>query len=687
MPYDSNRPMGLDALSPTVSAYKQFVEGQNRVDDANVVPFLVSRGEPQLAGLIAKKMRVENAAKTQQQLAQQPPAAPPTVADQYNMAEQQQAQQAMMEQMRAAQQAQAAPGLAGMPNPAMENANFVGGGIVAMAGGGDVQHFQAGGVPNPADFFVNAAGEASSDPYAELWKANAKAKQEADEIVQAAAKKRAAEAAARAAGASEPEVVAAGEKAAESWLRGQFRAPTLGKAVSGAANLASKAPGALMSIGRGAVTGATGLGGAVLGEGLGIWDMAHSDPESLQATSRAAQLGMTVDPDSKFKTGLATFLGSLESALPTSIFYTTPAEKARARTEEMLGPSTQTTRSSDPAVAKAYMDLVKQYGVNSPEVKDFEAKYRASSGVTTPAPNVAPAGAGVGTKKTDTTKGIASLTRTPTPAAPAAGAAAPEDPFAGILKALNPLETYQQEQLARETAGGYGRGSKALGKEEELYKKRQDSYKADKDEAKYRALLSFGSALASSTSPHFGVALGEAFKEGGNALFKDLKELKTEQDKLENQRLDLEYKREQAVQSGDSAALALYLNDKKTHDATAESLAIKKAEFEHNYKLQGYIDRRNAEDNRRAENVARIQASAAYHDSSARAAELRGKVATLTAEARIQQNIAGNFSISEKERTAALQRLNEIDAQLAALASGEDAAGGAGKVTTSGWTK
>lgn len=684
MPYDSNRPMGLDALSPTVSAYKQFVEGQNRVDDANIVPFLVSRGEPQLAGLIAKKMRVENAAKTQQQLAQQPPAAPPTVADQYNMAEQQQAQQAMMEQMRAAQQAQAAPGLAGMPNPAMENANFAGGGIVAMAGGGDVQHFQGGGVPNPADFFVNAAGEASSDPYAELWKANAKAKQEADEIVQAAAKKRAAEAAARAAGASEPEAIAAGEKAAESWLRGQFRAPTLGKAVSGAANLASKAPGALMSVGKGAVSGVTGLGAAAFGEGSGIWDMWNSDPESLQATSRAAQLGMTVDPNSKFKTGLATFLGSLESALPTSMFYTTPAEKARARTEEMLGPSTQTTRSSDPEIAKAYMDLVKKYGANSPEVKDFEAKYRASSGITTPAPNVPPAGLnaglGAGRKKTD-------LTRTPTPAAPTAEAAVPEDPFAGILKALNPLETYQQEQLARETAGGYGRGSKALGKEEELYKKRQDSYKADKDEAKYRALLSFGSALASSTSPHFGVALGEAFKEGGSALLKDLKELKAEQTKLENQRLDLEYKREQAVQSGDAAALALYLNDKKTHDATEESLAIKRAEFDHNYKIQDRIDQRNAEDNRRAENVAHIQASAAYHDSSARAADLRGRVATLTAQAKIQQNIAGNFSVSEKERATALQRLSEIDAELAALASGGDTAGGAGKVTTSGWTK
>jgi len=144
MPYDPNSPMGLDALSPTIAAYKQFVERQNNVGDGNIVQFLASRGEPQLAGLIAKKMRVENAAKAQQQLAQQPQAAPPTVADQYAMAEQQQAQQAMMAQMaqaHTAQQAQSAPGLAGMPNPVMDRASFAGGGIVAFNDGGDVRHF------------------------------------------------------------------------------------------------------------------------------------------------------------------------------------------------------------------------------------------------------------------------------------------------------------------------------------------------------------------------------------------------------------------------------------------------------------------------------------------------------------------------------------------------------------------
>lgn len=137
MPYDPNQVMGLNALSPTVAAYKQFIERQNNVNNPNII-------HPELEGLIALKTRVDNAAKAQQALAQQPQSAPPTVADEYRMAAQQQAQQEMMAQMvqmHQARMAQAAPGLAGMPNPAMEQANFAGGGIVAFAGGGDVQHY------------------------------------------------------------------------------------------------------------------------------------------------------------------------------------------------------------------------------------------------------------------------------------------------------------------------------------------------------------------------------------------------------------------------------------------------------------------------------------------------------------------------------------------------------------------
>jgi hypothetical protein len=64
-----------------------------------------------------------------QRLKQQPaqaPQTPPTIRDQLNMAEQQQAQQQMAMQQ----------GLGGMPAPAMEQAQFAGGGIVAFDEGG-----------------------------------------------------------------------------------------------------------------------------------------------------------------------------------------------------------------------------------------------------------------------------------------------------------------------------------------------------------------------------------------------------------------------------------------------------------------------------------------------------------------------------------------------------------------------
>ena len=66
-----------------------------------------------------------------QRLKQQPvqaPQTPPTIRDQLNMAEQQQAQQQMAMQQ----------GLGGLPAPAMEQAQFAGGGIVAFDEGGPV---------------------------------------------------------------------------------------------------------------------------------------------------------------------------------------------------------------------------------------------------------------------------------------------------------------------------------------------------------------------------------------------------------------------------------------------------------------------------------------------------------------------------------------------------------------------
>ena len=79
-----------------------------------------------------------------QRMKQQPvqaPQTPPTIRDQLNMAEQQQAQQQMAMQQQAQQQMAMQQGLGGMPAPAMEQAQFAGGGIVAFEEGGDVREF------------------------------------------------------------------------------------------------------------------------------------------------------------------------------------------------------------------------------------------------------------------------------------------------------------------------------------------------------------------------------------------------------------------------------------------------------------------------------------------------------------------------------------------------------------------
>lgn len=153
MAYDSNSLAGLSSLSPTVSAYKNFVEQKDRVNDANIVPFLLSRGEPQLAGLIAKKLRLDQAANSQQQIAQQPPAAPPTVAQQYD---------SMLAQQQAVPMQQQDAGLAAMPNPAMDRANFAEGGIVAFKKGGWGEFLFPGAYDESGEIEPWAAGIANA---------------------------------------------------------------------------------------------------------------------------------------------------------------------------------------------------------------------------------------------------------------------------------------------------------------------------------------------------------------------------------------------------------------------------------------------------------------------------------------------------------------------------------------------
>jgi hypothetical protein len=90
-----------------------------------------------------------------QRLKQQPvqaPQTPPTIRDQLNMAEQQQAQQQMAMQQQAQQQMAMQQGLGGMPVPAMEQAQFAGGGIVAFAAGSEDPVSSRSGGTNPYEF-------------------------------------------------------------------------------------------------------------------------------------------------------------------------------------------------------------------------------------------------------------------------------------------------------------------------------------------------------------------------------------------------------------------------------------------------------------------------------------------------------------------------------------------------------
>lgn len=529
MPYDPNQMMGLTALSPTVAAYKQFMERQNNVGDSNIVPFLVSRGEPQLAGLIAKKLRVENAAKSQQQLAQQPPAAPPTVADQYDMAAQ---QQAMM-----------APGLPGMPNPAMDRASFAGGGIVAFQGGGFGEYVS----PPTAEDLLNLERKAAQGD----------------------------------------------TKAAQllKYLRQQFTtAPTLGK-------LATKTGSGLLGL-----AGKTLRGAPYIGATAGAADLAQSDPEYIQRTSRLAQLGMDVNPENKIKTGAATFMGVLESALPTGLLYKTPAERAKEEREKAIAPGVEFAGSADDlAMVRQLQALKKQYGANSPEVAAFEAAARSTRGMTT-APPAPSAGAeldkylGLGATPEGRARKPAASTTAPAAATPAAPA---PDPLAELRASIEKLKPTKPEKTAVV--------SKALDEEAAFIKARQEEAGVSKKQASTEFLINLGASLLANRSPQFTVALGEALKESYGTMSQNLRELKKDNDALKLQELKVQAAREQLQRDQDSESEKYYNDQLKTYNTYLTQLEIKKLELANDVTERQSRERQAAEDRASAENIARMR--------------------------------------------------------------------------------
>jgi hypothetical protein len=150
-----------------------------------------------------------------------------------------------------------------------------------------------------------------------------------------------------------------------------LRSPAVGKIASGAKKVAKGAPA---------------IGGLA-----GLYGMSQTDPENLQRESRLAQLGMDVDPSSAMKTYAAGLAGIAESAIPfAGLFYDTPLDKAQAASDKrrqsiLNAPGAQTNLNpQETGIAQNYMAIVRQYGANSPEAKEFEKQYRGAMGRAAP---------------------------------------------------------------------------------------------------------------------------------------------------------------------------------------------------------------------------------------------------------------------------------------------------------------
>lgn len=340
-------------LNPMVDQVKKFLD-QKKVPQEQVVPFLMSLGYRGLAGAVASRMRLEKASeglKSLQQAQGQSPA-PPTVA-QENAQQAQQMQQQVQQAMAARR-----PQMMQQSQPAMPIQSARSGGIMSVYSGGGPIAFQEGAIV-PRVLNVNPAGEVLPP---------------IDDLIAAYEK-------------------AAGNPAEQSRIERIIRrvAPNLDLSSVGKyarenlptfTRYAEKVAPTVTKYGTKLVKGAPAIGA-----GFGLLGASQSDPESIQRTSRLAQLGlMDVDPSSKTKTGLATLTGVAESAIPlVGLFYDTPLDRAEAMTAAAKAPPLETTLSpEETATAQEYNRIVRRYGANSKEAKDFEAMYRASKGNTPP---------------------------------------------------------------------------------------------------------------------------------------------------------------------------------------------------------------------------------------------------------------------------------------------------------------
>lgn len=412
MAYRDYNPAGLEALSPTVTAYKQFVQRTQNVPDNQIVPFLISQGKPELAGLIANKMYVDGASKQQQTLMQQPPAAPPTVSDKYA------AQAAATRMGESAQPQAAAPmssGIAQLPNPAMDR-GFAHGGIVA---------FQQGGPPDRLQSMVN-----------------------------------------------DPSIV-----------------PDMSDVPGYEAYVSGRWPG---------------------------WAR-MSDREKQQVAKTFSDIYQ------RKRAEKIAFLAPIKAG-----------EDTRERTELAYSMMRDANKETAPVATPAATPTVTP--------ADSARTARVTNEVSAAAPGATPADRPrAGTPRRDDAR-----------ARPSA-----EDPYAKFLPSKPPtVEEAMREQLAREMAGGYGRGSKAAADEKAFIEERKQRTGESEKTARKDFWVMLGASLLGNRSPYFATALGESVKENYGNLIKDLRDLKKEQDSV--RQLEIQFRRaeENAAQTGDERAVA-----------------------------------------------------------------------------------------------------------------------------------
>jgi hypothetical protein len=248
---------------------------------------------------------------------------------------------------------------------------------------------------------------------------------------------------------------------------------------------------------------------AVAGSALGAAD---SDAQSIQETSRLAQLGMDVDPNSKFKTGAATFAGLMESALPSSLFYKTPLEKAQKKTDKKLsdieadGAKLVQRSPDDMEFAKQYQELRK---TDPQAAEQLMQAYRYKKSTTESAPSAQEGIGGEAEKIAAARKatrqqagkpanipagGVIPAEASNAVAAKVAEQAAPAtasaDPF---MKMMEMIQANQDKYAERASSGVYNKAQDAYSKERQAeLDQRLAAAKEDRAREKWNALSRAG---------------------------------------------------------------------------------------------------------------------------------------------------------------------------------------------------